>query len=388
MSYLPPLAASVQQLSDQLALLNAARPLQITQTYGAQSAGQGAFLNTFIAHESIQSAGKVDVLTLEHHYGGGAGGRNTLEVFSFFDAPSLPTNTDRNYVGFASSFYAAATDSPDPGGNGGGGFGVNFVATVGRGVNWYNITGGEINYGIEIGGSAVLKSGISIAPNPTDTVQATVYDCGLSISTQHPTLGLRHGILFSNYNGYFPCKTDGTLIGSAGPRAGVMNGIDFTSCDFAESAFKSTNFRVDGGGEATASSMSIIGNMMSTGPSLLNMTSHANRGALIGWNASGGSGEVAYINTHPTAQNAHEWYQQLADGSLRALGAVDATGAWNMPVGVSTEYLKLGAIGQFELSYDPGPGKVLFQSGGIVVMSLDASGNVRCQGTLTQSVTP
>lgn len=378
-----------QAIADLIRDLNAVKPLQIAQTYGAQpDADQGAFLNKFVVHENIQFAGKIDVLTLEHHYGGGAGGRNTSEVFSFFDSASLPSNTDRNYVGFASSFFASAADSPDTNGNGGGGFAVNFVATVGPGVKWYNITGGEINFGIETGGSAILKSGLSIAPNPTDTVQATLYDCGLSISSQNATLGLRHGILFSNYNGYFPCRADGTLIGVAGPGAATRNGIDFTGCKFSGAAFASANFQVDGSGEMLANSLSIFGNLGPPGQALLVPASHANRGGLVGWNASNLSGEVSYINTYPGAQNAHEWYQQIADGSLRALGAVDSTGAWQFPVSVFTPRLEFTPGGAVQAFYDPAPGKILFQIGGVVVMSVDAGGNIRSKGTLTGSVVP
>ncbi len=360
-----------------------AQLIDLTHNASGAPGTPNRYLNSIMSTESVQVDGKVDVLKIEHHYGNGSrGGRNSFEVFSWFDSPSAAGKNDRNYCGFATTFYANSKDSLNENGlHVPAGFAANLQALVMPGVDWYNITGGEINIGIFAGGSATLKSGLSIAQSPVDAVRARQYDCGLSISSSS-TLGFRHCILFSDYNGMSPVQADGTLIGTAGAQI-ALRGVDFTSYNFSDYAFASVGFRVTGFGNVRATSHDVTGNFGGKVDLIPGVQ------ARIGWNASGSQGEVAYINSAPAnAINSHEWYVQSADGTLHPMGAVDTQGNWNLGASITTGLIKLSADGAAVMAFDNSTKKLKFLYNGTALFSIDTAGNMIAKGTILQGSNP
>lgn len=187
------------------------------------------------------------------HEGGAEVGHFLLQVRG---APNpAATNTNQNYV--AVQAYTSVTASL--GGTGltmpnskGQLFGAGMLAVAYPGAtNLRNLTGAECNVQASAGSSVAYKSCFQLVAMPDDAVQGSVYDCGLSISSQVGAVGYKHGILFSAANGKQAVASTGTLIGVADGGT-AANGLDLNGYTFTANAFASNGFSVNGSGGLTA----------------------------------------------------------------------------------------------------------------------------------------
>uniref|UniRef100_A0A6M3J892 Putative structural protein n=1 Tax=viral metagenome TaxID=1070528 RepID=A0A6M3J892_9ZZZZ len=222
--------------------------LYINQTGGGS--GAALYYNKLYLTGDNYAGGdvKVEQLMLEHHYGGAAmtGGRNTFEVFSFFDGVSNASNPDRNYAAAAFSVYA----NDDDGGSGGSEQGA-FFALTGNAIanngatNLHDLTWAELNVKAATGSSMKHKSCIRVSAYGLDAVQGSTSDAAIELTRQSggtlsTTVGWNHGVLFSNTSGDYPMATDGTLFGVSGA-ATVANGVDLLGWTISGFAWRSTS---------------------------------------------------------------------------------------------------------------------------------------------------
>lgn len=226
----------------------------IVISQSAPSGGVGSSVNfnhinigTVAPENVLGGSNFVDGFLIVHQYGGGTGGRQTLEVESRFMSPSAVGNTNRNYVAATFGMLANAAD----GGSGGQFFASNFVANVNTGVTGVKeITGSEVNISVRSGATADYKAGWSIVPLGVDAVQGTTFDAGLSFSAISGAVGWRDVILFSAANGQHPTNSSSTLIASQGSTT-VANFIDFSSYTCSSTELKFSNLTVSCGGVPT-----------------------------------------------------------------------------------------------------------------------------------------
>ena len=199
------------------------------------------------------AVGKVDAFKIVHEYGGATakGGRHGLEVFSRLTSATSATNPDRNYVGAAFIGEALSSDGGTVGTRRGAVFGINPVVSMGATATYFlNAAGMEVNTNITAGSSVDYKAGIQIAGFPTDTVQGTVYDAYLSISSQTGAVGSRTGILFSAANGKHPISSGGALIETVGANT-IAYGIKLNTYTFSTAVFSSNDFSISNAGSIT-----------------------------------------------------------------------------------------------------------------------------------------
>lgn len=193
-------------------------------------------------------------------FGGSAakGGRiGTLGVVLHNNGVTNSSNLNRNYVGVLG---LSASDGGDGGTNltsgaKGAYFGINGVVELHSGAtNVFNATGAELNVYGHASATARYVTGLQIAgfcnADPGGSVFAALTLGGGSDGT-YTHVGWEQGILFTDFNGATPVKSDTTLFGhywTGGGTKAVSKGIDLSGFTFSSFAFKSTNFEVDGDG--------------------------------------------------------------------------------------------------------------------------------------------
>lgn len=167
-----------------------------------------------------------------------------------YGTPAFPSNALNQYV--AGHFLGQT--SVNLGGTNTTNNAVGAVFGLGGGAiaadtatNLLNVCGCELNSAIATGCSSKAFSLLALATHDAHAVSGTSYDTALSISAigNGGTLGLNNGILFSNYNGQHAIKSTGKLIATQGS-ATVGYGIDLSSYNITNEAFKSNGFFVEG----------------------------------------------------------------------------------------------------------------------------------------------
>lgn len=193
-------------------------------------------------------------------FGGSAakGGRiGTLGVVLHNNGITNSSNANRNYVGVLG---LSASDGGDGGtdvttGSKGAYFGLNGVVELHSGAtNVFNATGAELNVYGHASATGRYVTGLQIAgfcnADPGGSVYAALTIGGGSDGT-YTHVGWEQGILFTDFNGATPVKSDTTLLGhywTGGGTKAVAKGVDLSGFTFSSYAFKSTNFEVDGDG--------------------------------------------------------------------------------------------------------------------------------------------
>lgn len=193
-------------------------------------------------------------------FGGSAakGGRiGTLGVVLHNNGITNSSNANRNYVGVLG---LSASDGGDGGtdvttGSKGAYFGLNGVVELHSGAtNVFNATGAELNVYGHASATGRYVTGLQIAgfcnADPGGSVYAALTIGGGSDGT-YTHVGWEQGILFTDFNGATPVKSDTTLFGhywTGGGTKAVAKGVDLSGFTFSSYAFKSTNFEVDGDG--------------------------------------------------------------------------------------------------------------------------------------------
>lgn len=168
---------------------------------------------------------------------GHTGGRTAVYgQVSVVGAASV-TPTGAGYVGGEFFGFASANNGGAAGAIGnykGGLYGWNPTARLGPNATfWAVCNGGEINVGIQAGGSVASKYGITIIKQTIDRVQGTYDDCAIEIVDQG-AFGLippwNFGISFGGYSSQYPFDGTSTLIGGQQRQAGLP--ADITAGSF------------------------------------------------------------------------------------------------------------------------------------------------------------
>ena len=254
------------------------------------------------------AVGKVDAFKIVHSFGGATakGGRHGLEVFSRLTAPTSATNPDRNYVGAAFIGEALSSDGGTVGTRRGAVFGINPVVSLGASATYFlNAAGMEVNTNCTAGSIVDYKAGIQIAGFPTDTVQGTVYDAYLSLSTQVGAVGARTGILFSAANGKHPISSGGALIETVGANT-IAYGIKLNTYTFSTAVFSSNEFALSNAGNITMTAVNAqieLGSKTTAGTPFIDFNSSGTgldydaRILAIGGSGTAGNGAMHIIAT-------------------------------------------------------------------------------------------
>jgi hypothetical protein len=216
-----------------------------------------------------------NALAIQYHFGGSSmiGGRQSLQCTASLTAPSSPSNSNRNYV--AGLFYATAA-SHDNGTNTGAGaaggvFALNPTATLSAGaINFLELSGGEVDFGMDSTASAQFMIGWSVVAGynggQNGLGSAALLSAGVSVSGIIPRT-LDAGFVVGDVNSGWPIKSSGALfkawVQHATPT--VAFGIDLLDCNFSGAAFRSPNFIVTGQGSVTGTQFAFVVNTGATG---------------------------------------------------------------------------------------------------------------------------
>jgi hypothetical protein len=190
-------------------------------------------------------------LSVGHTFGGPTvnGGREGFQSYTAITAPTSPANGNRNYVGMQGIAAAQSGDNgTDLGANARGAlFGMGAWADAQNGAtNLLDVTGFEINTSVRTGASARYKSIGAFVGHALDAIGGSSMDAMIVLSNQAATRKWDHGILFSNYAGFYPLGSSSTLIGSTS--GSIAHGVDLSSLAISGTAFKSPGFSVGGTG--------------------------------------------------------------------------------------------------------------------------------------------
>ena len=200
---------------------------------------------------------------------GWSGGRTLAMDQLYVGNPSAPgtgsegTSGEGAYhVAGASFAYSYTNAGGAPGAERGNLFGRNDAVRVltGSGPHWNSAFGHEIDVGVEAEQMALWKGGLKVVQWSTDRVRGLIQDYAFGINNQAHTStpGWRHGFALGGFEGYWPFRTDSTIMGKINANGGAGNspvagaGINLRDITFGESAFASDGFRVDGSGNLGA----------------------------------------------------------------------------------------------------------------------------------------
>jgi hypothetical protein len=138
----------------------------------------------------------------------------------------------------------------------GGGWGANFLASIGSQVqNFGYLCGAEVDIAAVAGSSLKNKIGLLVVQTSQDAVSATNGDdAGILVSAQPQGVGPGWGVglgFGSPFSG-FPIRSTGTIIGT-GTASGTQlatHGIDFSGVTFSGFSLRMPSFTVSGAGNA------------------------------------------------------------------------------------------------------------------------------------------
>jgi hypothetical protein len=237
-------------------------PIQMQTTFtGSPSFNGGSWNFLYVPTDTATVGGAfLDTLKIISTQGTGmTGGRNVFEVFAQHNGTSGAGSTNRNYVGAAITSSANANDGGTGGAVLGAVFSLNPVATLQTGAtNYAELSGGEVDVGIQTGASAYYKSGWSIVLQPNDAVQGSTFDCAICISSQGSTVGWKNGIQFGGMNGALPMASTGTLFDLQGSQT-IANGVNLNGWTITGFAFESPGWSVSGTGVESALQLNTTG---------------------------------------------------------------------------------------------------------------------------------
>lgn len=206
-----------------------------------------------VENEAVSSGGFRSVASYAHTYGGSAttGGRTSLAVQSSLNAPSSPSNGNRNYVAGNFETNINANDNGTSPNSfltaAGAGFGIGAVCILGSGAtSILNATAAEFNIACQTGSSVYIRTIIQLSELISSTQQGKAFDVMVSLSNQGG-VGFQTGIGFNASSGFNPITATGTLIATQGAGT-VAGGVNLTSYTFTAQAFASTGFAVQGNG--------------------------------------------------------------------------------------------------------------------------------------------
>lgn len=236
------------------------RAIDNTQNLSGTVAGSFNANSILINSDTAAATGStafLNGLTVNHLFGGSTvkGGRNAFFSNLILSSATSASNANRNYAAVVGEATASTADNGTGGTPAGALFASNFVSFLGTGAtNWFAVTGGEVDIGIQTGASATIKYGWSVILAGGDAVQGSNYDAAFAVSSFSgaTTLGFKNVLLISASNGGFPLGANSCIICTAdGSAVTILKGIDLSGVIISgtgNTAFKSPGFAVNGTG--------------------------------------------------------------------------------------------------------------------------------------------
>ncbi len=234
------------------------RGLDILQT-GPTTGDHGAshwFNHILVDSEAMDVDTDAAALRVGHSFGGAnlKGQRAPIIAHGFFYAASSPSNPTPIYSGIASIMEASVPDggiNTTLGGSRGSLLGGNSNVILQAGaLNWYRVTGWEINSALRTGSSAAIHQGLLITQYHDHVVSASVTDVAAHVVNQIGAVGWAHwGIFFDGGSSFAGTlfKNTATVIGGTGAVA-VTNIIDFATFTASDYSLRLPNFSINGAG--------------------------------------------------------------------------------------------------------------------------------------------
>jgi hypothetical protein len=236
------------------------------------SAGQGIYFTGFDEDRLAFSDTNDAITTIFNSItlrAGWSGGRTLQQDQLYVGNPALPGTSAEGEAGVsayhvagASFGYSYTNAGGQPGAERGNLFGRNDAVRVreGSGPHWNSAFGNETDVGVEAEQMVLWKGGMKIVQWSTDRVRGLIQDFAYGINNQANTStpGWRHGFALGGFEGYWPFRTDSTIMGKINANGGAGNateagqGINLRGITFGESAFASDGFRVGATGNLGA----------------------------------------------------------------------------------------------------------------------------------------
>jgi hypothetical protein len=240
---------------------------------GAQTATSSGVFITAVDEDRVAFSNTDNGMSIVANFAtlraGWTGGRTLAADNLYVGNPSSPGTSAQGTSGVSAYHVAGASFSESytnaggqPGAERGNLFGRNDAVRVwdGSGPHWNSVFGNETDVGIHENQMALWKGGIKVVQWSTDRVRGLIQDFAIGINNQANTStpGWRVGHALGGFEGYWPFRTDSTIMkkieanGGAGNATEAGAGIDLRGITFGESSFAADEFRVDGAGNLGA----------------------------------------------------------------------------------------------------------------------------------------
>ena len=227
-----------------------------TDTDASGTTADDPFYNSFnINSDTVAASGGALGFYFGHNFGGGSASGPRTGFFVRF----AQTGILNNGAG-ATDFYAAqgveAQANYNAGGTDilhttGGLFGSNIITKLQTGATWWNEACSQ-EVDLTVQEAVPFKEGLKIVSFTDDTTRGTYVDTAFAIDqiaeAGHP--GWLNGIQFGTALGWWPFRSDSTLIGTqaatagGGPAMQANHGIDLSAVTFTTDAYKSNGYQV------------------------------------------------------------------------------------------------------------------------------------------------
>ena len=223
---------------------------------GTWTSGNANLNSISINSDTINATGTfVNGFNIIHNHGGGshAGSRQGIVVQLVQTGPSTNAGTGYNAGFYVGGTFTSTVRYPDAGGTGltsttahGRAFGFNPVVTAQAGaLNYFSVSGGEINVEIDAGASAFIRSGLAIA-NLGGTMQGAGVDVAWWTYGSSGA-GWRDLFLVGSPIGGWPMDNTNGAIFRIHPYAVGRGGTTKWGMDFNAGIFPATGNPYDGG---------------------------------------------------------------------------------------------------------------------------------------------
>jgi len=308
-------------------LINQSGPISGSQGSGCATAGN-CFNYNFINISSDQiNAGPAGNYTaglgIQLKTGGpnSTGSKDAIYALVERTAPDNIGVTNGDDIGGVFSCVAASANGGTDTGAGARGtcFGLAPGAVLTNGaLNYFLVSGGEVDVGIQTGGSAANRFGWSIIA--LGQVGAANLDVALDIGGVFGDPGFKIGIAFTQIHSAAGLTTTGTAIGTDGTAATVANFADFHTWTFSNKIFDFGKFVVNGAGTV----LSLNGNQIISGAGTTTPYNVFSDTAGNNAFAAGGGGSIPdHTNYYENTQHS---FSNIGGGTIFVAMATGATG--------------------------------------------------------------
>ena len=250
----------------------------------------------------------VSAFNVNYTFGGPStqGSRTAIAANLLLNASPSASSLDNDFIVIYGGANATANSGGTSGSPKGNLFGGNLTAGLASGATYFDeVAGLETDTGI-LGGSAVVRFGLSSVSNGTGESSNTTYDAAIEIGAAYNAPGSaawHNGILFSALHGgglLAPIDGTGCAICTDGTGTTVGTGIDLSPYTISGNALNFQHFSVAGSGTVTALTFGATQSIHNPVVSFPNDVG----GTDTTWLGSFGNGNVAGISGNAFAVDA------------------------------------------------------------------------------------